>query len=263
MQKKRVRINPCLVFLNLVFGVAGLGFLGVGIWMAQHHGTNCIQFFQTFSVGTGLFMMAVALAGLVGSFRRVIWLLYINFGIMLLLLLAILATTVFVLIVTSHGIKAYVSESQKDALSQWLLRRVNDRIESCTQNGDICRFVEYTYSQSSSYYRPSLSSLQVGCCEPPTGCDNINATSTALAADCDAWKQIGPQGFCSSCKSCHAAVAENVRRVWHQVAIFKIIILLILIPAYFLTCCSFKQEEDHSDDHRSFHECLNCCYSCL
>ncbi|KAI5081776.1 hypothetical protein GOP47_0001519 [Adiantum capillus-veneris] len=262
MEKGSVRINPCLVLLNIVFGCAGLGFVGVGIWMARHHSTNCIHFFQAFSVGIGLFMVAVALAGLVGSFCRVTWLLYINFGIMLLLLMAILATTVFVLVVTSHGIKAYVSESQKDALSQWLLQQVNNRVESCTQNGDICRLIDNTYSQSSSYYRPSLSSLQVGCCEPPKGCDNVNATAIALASDCAIWKQVGPQGFCSQCKSCHAAVAENVRHVWHQVAIFKIIILLILIPMYFLTCCSFKREERHSHD-RSFHEGLNCCYSCL
>lgn len=260
-----MRINPCLVLLNVVFGCAGVVILGIGIWMARHNATNCVHFLQAFCVGTGLFMLAIALAGLVGSFCRVTWLLYLNFGVMLGLLLAVLATTVFVLVVTSHGIKAYVAESHKDALSSWLTRQVDHRIASCTRNGEICHLVDYTYSQSSSYYRPALSSLQVGCCEPPSGCNSINVTSLAMQADCDAWKQVGPQGFCSHCSSCRAAVAENVRHVWHQVAIFKIIILLILIPTYFLTCYSFKQDEhDHgSHEKSSCHDYLNCCYSCL
>lgn len=258
-----MRINPCLVFLNLLFACAGVVFLGMGIWMTRHHGTNCVHFLQAFCVGAGLFMLAIAVAGLVGSFARVPWLLYLNFGVMFFLLLAVLATTVFVLAVTSHGIKAYMSESHNDALSNWLVNQVNHRIESCTRNGQICRFVNYTYSQSSSYYRPALSSLQVGCCEPPSDCNSMNVSSLAAEEDCDEWRKVGSQGFCSQCSSCRAAVAENVRHVWHQVAIFKMIILLVLIPTYFITCYSFKRGDDDDSEKMTFYECLNCCYSSL
>lgn len=265
---KKSRINPCLVFLNSVFACAGVGFIGVGVWLARNHGTNCVHFLQAFLVGVGLFMVGVAAAGLVGSFCRVVWLLYINFVVMLLLLLLLLGATVFVLAVTSHGFKAYVvsSERSKDPFSGWLLHKVNHRIKRCTQNGQICHLVDYTYANS-YYNRPGFSSLQEGCCQPPPGCSTdalANATTMAMEADCEAWRKIGSEGFCSRCSSCRAAVAENIRHVWHQVAIFKVITLLLLVPSYFLTCCCFKQDDDDDHSHdRSCQECLNCFYSCL
>lgn len=265
---KKSRINPCLVLLNVLFACVGAAFIGVGVWLALNNGSNCVHFLQTFLVSAGLFMVAVAAAGLVGSFCRIMWLLYLNFVVILLLLLVLLGTTVFVLVVTSHGIKAYVNEHSKDPLSGWLLQQVNQRIKSCTQNGQICQFVYYS-SVNSYYNRPGLSSLQKGCCEPPAGCSSstaaTNATTLAMQADCEAWSEVGTEGFCSRCSSCRAAVAENIRRVWHQVAIFKVITLLILIPTYFLTCCYFKQDEDgpSSSNESSCREGLNCLYSCL
>lgn len=261
---KRSRINPCLVLLNVLFACVGVGFIGVGVWLEMKNGTNCVHFLQEFLVGAGLFMVGVAAAGLVGSFCRVMWLLYLNFAAMLLLLLVLLGTTVFVLLVTSRDIKAYVREHANDPLSGWLRQQVNYRIKSCTQNGQICQFVHYS-SVNSYYNRPGLSSLQEGCCEQPAGCNSstaaANATTLAMQADCEAWREVG-SGFCSRCSSCRAAVAENIRHVWHQVAIFKVITLLILIPTYFLTCCSFKQDEDGHHES-SFKEGLNCLYSCL
>ncbi|KAH7277920.1 hypothetical protein KP509_38G015600 [Ceratopteris richardii] len=263
-RRKKIRVNPWLVLLNVVVAAAGVVLIGAGVWIAQNHTVSCIHFLQGFCVGAGLFMVVVAAAGLVGSFRRIPWLLYINFGVLLAILVAVLATTAFVLAVTSHGIKAYVSESQRDAASRWLLDQVNGRIERCTQGGDICRLVAY---YGNSYYRPSLSSLQVACCQPPAECNNLNMTSvTALVDDCDAWRQLGPQGFCSDCRSCRAAVAEKVRRVWHEVAIVKVIILIVLIPTYFFTFFSFKRQEEEArddSDNRCCLECLCCCYSCL
>jgi cation transport ATPase len=168
-KQNRVRINPCLVILNLLLACVGIGFIGVGLWMALNHGTNCVHFLQTFLIGSGLIMLAIAASGIAGAVFRLLWLLYLNFIVMLLLLLLIVGTTVFVLIITGHGISASFraehssngsAQGGRNPLSSWIRDRVNERIRACTQNGQICNFVQYSYS-TGYYSRPRLSDLQV------------------------------------------------------------------------------------------------------
>ena len=162
-KKKKIRVNPCLVFLNILFACVGVAFIGIGVWISLNHGTNCVHFLQTFLMGVGLFMVAVAASGIVGAIWVILWLLYLNFVVMLLLLLLVVGTTVFVLVITSHGISASIKaehSSNHNPFSGWLRDRVNQRIRSCTQNGQICNFVQYTYT-TGYYSRPRLSDLQV------------------------------------------------------------------------------------------------------
>ena len=112
--------------------------------------------------------------------------------------------------------------------------------------------------------------LQTACCEPPTGCNianssgaSLNDTALAIESDCEAWRKAGvTTGFCSHCSLCQAAVAENIRHVWHKVAIFKVIALLVLVPAYFITCCYFKKDEG-GDTSTTYQRCLDCCFNVL
>ena len=160
---QKVRVNPCLVLLNVLFACVGIGFVGVGLWLSFNHSTNCIHFLQTVLIGSGLFMVAVAATGIIGTIWGILWLLYLNFIVMLLLILIIVGTTVFVLVITSHGISASVKadgHNNPDPFSGWLRHQVDQRMRSCTQNGQICEFVRYSYA-SGYYSRPRLSTLQV------------------------------------------------------------------------------------------------------
>jgi hypothetical protein len=113
---------------------------------------------------------------------------------------------------------------------------------------------------------------KVACCEPPAGCDvggNYNAgnntASAAAQADCEAWRKAGvTTGFCSRCSLCQAAVAENIRHIWHKIALLKVIALLVLVPAYFITCCYFKQDDDAPGAaSTNYQRCLDCCFNVL
>lgn len=255
---KRYHANPCLVFLNFVFLLASISFIGIGIWLTTNDSTKCIHFLQYLLFGVGLFMLLVALVGLIGACSGIMSLLYINFAVMLLVLTILLCTTAFILAVTSHHVSQH-----GNVFSGWLLRQVSFNIKSCTRDGEICQAVHDTYRKSSY---GGLSSLQVGCCEPPSGCYNSTiAIPNSMARDCEAWAESSGGFFCSDCSSCKDAAAENIRHIWHQVAIFKVIALFLLIPSYFVSCCYFKQQEDDSYDSHGgpCQECLNCAYSCL
>ncbi|KAJ7525390.1 hypothetical protein O6H91_17G048100 [Diphasiastrum complanatum] len=162
--------NQLTGIINFITLVLSLPIIGVGIWLATKHNTDCVRFLQWPVIIIGVFILVVSIAGFVGSCFRVAWLLWLYLLVMFLLIVLLLAFTVFAFIVTNKGAghalagKGY-KEYRLGDYSTWLQRRVEnsnnwDKIQSCLSDAKFCSHLS-KYSTISSFDAADLSPVQV------------------------------------------------------------------------------------------------------
>ncbi|KAH7285416.1 hypothetical protein KP509_33G027300 [Ceratopteris richardii] len=249
-----------IAILNAITFVLSIPILGAGIWLAGRHHTDCIRFLQGPVIVIGLFVMLSSIAGFAGSYLRIRWLLWIYLAVMFLLIVLLFCFTVFSFSVTNKGAgEALSGKGYKDYklgdYSTWLQRKVRSSnnwnpIKSCIKDAHICESLG-KYKIASDFYEAELSSVQSGCCKPPTACSFlfINATYWTrplnVDADPDCYRYSYVQSeLCFDCDSCKAGVVDKVRHDWRKVAAVNIVIFFLLIVVYSAGCHSFRRSHE-------------------
>ncbi|KAL0290060.1 UNVERIFIED_CONTAM: Tetraspanin-5 [Sesamum calycinum] len=192
-----------------------------------------------------------------GLHRRLFprWALWVYLVIMLFLIGALMALTIFGFIVTGAGGGVVVPgrmyrEYHLDNYSPWLRKRIEDphywlTVKSCILGSKACsKVVLWT---PFDYLTKDMTPIQSGCCKPPTSC-NYAAATLAQEADCYRWNNAPPV-LCYDCDSCKAGVLEDVRRDWHKLSVLNIVMVIVLIGIYSIGCCAFQNAKRAETDY--------------
>ncbi|VVB10977.1 unnamed protein product [Arabis nemorensis] len=269
-----VRFTNSLVgILNFFVFLFSVPILITGIWLSLNGSTQCERFLDKPMIALGVFLMIVAISGVVGSCCRVTWLLWFYLFVMFFLIIILLCFTVFAFLVTNKGSgetipgKAY-KEYRLDVYSDWLEKRVNNakhwnNIKSCISESKYCVHLELfsDHEPVSAFYKKDLSALESGCCKPSNDCNFTyisptvwNKTSGAHKnSDCQLWDNDSSK-LCYNCQACKAGFLDNLKSSWQKTAISNIIFLFILIIVYAMACCAFrnnKREESYARSNGS------------
>ncbi|PHT32041.1 Tetraspanin-6 [Capsicum baccatum] len=94
--------NTVIGFLNLFTLLASIPIIGAGLWMARSS-TTCEKFLQTPLLFIGFIILIVSLAGFIGACFHVAWALWLYLFVMLFLIGALMALTMFGFVVISLG----------------------------------------------------------------------------------------------------------------------------------------------------------------
>ena len=119
----------------------------------------------------GILILVVALAGFVGGFWRIPWLLIVYLVAMLVLIILLGCLVVFVYMVTIRGSghlapsRAYL-EYRLDDFFGFLKRRVRstykwERIRTCLSSTTMCVELNQSYRMSQDFFNAPISPLQV------------------------------------------------------------------------------------------------------
>ncbi|CAN6482500.1 unnamed protein product [Victoria cruziana] len=258
--------NNLLGILNFLAFLLSIPILAGGIWLSRGAGTACEEFLDKPLTVLGVFLLLLSLAGLMGACCRVNSLLWIYLFVMFVLIVLVFCFTVFALVVTNEGAGEAVSgRGYKDYrlgdYSNWLQKRVSNegnwkRIESCLQDGNVCRSMVAGVSMpQAQFYAQHLSPIQSGCCKPPSVCNFTyrgpanwskgNSSSGAYAdPDCGTWND-DPNSLCFDCNSCKAGVIDNLKNHWKKVAVVNVIFLIFLVIVYSIGCSAFRSNRGY------------------
>lgn len=246
--------------LNVLTFILSIPIIIGGVWLSKQGDSECEKFLDTPVIILGVFLLLVSLAGIIGAFCKVSWLLWIYLLVMFLLIVVLFAFTIFAFVVTNKGAGKVISdrgykEYRLGDYSNWLQKRVNstknwNKIKSCLVDAKVCS----TFSQKhlndtvTEFYKENLNALQSGCCKPADECGfnyvnptewNKNATVSSANPDCNAWGN-DPTTLCFNCQSCKAGLLDNLKSDWKKVAVVNIVFLIILIIVYSVGCCAFR-----------------------
>ncbi|KAH6790726.1 Tetraspanin family protein [Perilla frutescens var. frutescens] len=249
--------NNVIGAINFVAMLLSIPVIGAGIWLATEPDNSCVKILQWPVIIVGVLILVVALAGFVGGFWRIPWLLIFYLVAMLVLIILLACLVVFIYMVSSRGgghpvpSRTYL-EYNLDGFSGWLRRRVRstykwDRIRSCLSSSNMCAELNQSYRAAQDFFNARITPLQSGCCKPPTECGYtfvnptywISPINNAADMDCLQWSNEQTQ-LCYSCDSCKAGLLANIKREWIKADIILIFALVALIVVYLMGCCAFR-----------------------
>lgn len=167
-----VRISNNLVgLLNFLTFLLSIPILGGGIWLSNRASTDCEKFLDRPIIALGVFLLLVSLAGMIGAWCRVSWLLWIYLLVMFVLIVLVFCFTIFAFVVTNKGVGEVVSgrgykEYRLGDYSNWLQKRVSSdknwrKIRSCLQDSKVCKSLEDKNLPQSDFFNSHLSPIQV------------------------------------------------------------------------------------------------------
>jgi len=157
--------------INFVAMLLSIPIIGAGIWLAMEPDNSCVKILQWPVIILGILILIVALAGFVGGFWRIPWLLISYLIAMLILIILLACLVVFIYMVTVRGSghlepsRAYL-EYRLDDFSGWLRRRVQssykwDRIRGCLSSTNMCAELNQSYRMAQDFFNAHISPLQV------------------------------------------------------------------------------------------------------
>ncbi|GAA0160676.1 scaffold/adaptor protein [Lithospermum erythrorhizon] len=249
--------NNVIGGINFIAMLLSIPIIGAGIWLTTDTANSCVKFLQWPVIILGVLILVVAIAGFIGAFWRISWLLIFYLIAMLVLIILLACLVIFVYMVTIRGSghpepsRAYL-EYKLDDFSLFLRRRVRssykwDRIKGCLSSTSTCSELNQTYRMAQDFFNAHISPLQSGCCKPPTLCGYtfvnptywISPINMAEDMDCLQWNNDQTQ-LCYSCDSCKAGLLANLEKEWKRANIILLISLIALISVYILGCCAFR-----------------------
>lgn len=258
--------NSLVGILNVLTLVLSIPIIWAGVWLSNQGTTECERFLERPVIAIGVFLLVVSIAGIIGGFCRVTWLLWIYLFVMFVLIIVLFCFTIFAFVVTNKGAGEVVSgkgykEYKLGDYSNWLQKRVNstknwNKIKSCLADAKVCQSLiddGSTNSDVNQFYEKHLSAIQSGCCKPadvcnlqyvsPTNWSTSSNTTLDASPDCSLWNN-DPKTLCFNCQSCKAGLLDNVKHDWKKVAIVNIIMLVFLIIVYSIGCCAFRNNRE-------------------
>ncbi|XP_031098704.1 protein TORNADO 2-like [Ipomoea triloba] len=249
--------NNVIGCINFVAILLSIPIIGAGVWLATLPDNSCVKILQWPVIILGVLTLIVALAGFIGGFWRIPWLLIFYLVAMLVLIILLACLVVFVYMVTIRGSghpepsRAYL-EYHLDDYSGWLRRRVRssykwDRIKTCLSSSPMCAQLNQTYTSALDFFNAHLSPMESGCCKPPTKCGYtyvnptywISPIDMTADMDCLNWNNDQSQ-LCYSCDSCKAGLLANLKKEWRRADIILLITLVGLVWVYVIGCCAFR-----------------------
>ncbi|XP_021905616.1 tetraspanin-11-like [Carica papaya] len=266
------RISNFLVGLvNCLVLAAGLAGVCFSIYFHLNGGTQCQRIIQNPLSITSAVLVVVAVLGLIGACCKNNFVMVIYLAVLFLVILALIAFTVFVFLVTNDSAGKVVSdkgfkEYRTWDFSTWLRRHFVqgknwEAIRTCLVDAKVCRSLSNDASHTmAEFYKKNLSPIQSGCCKPPKDCgfEFKNATwwvapKTGVAAgndgDCKTWSNIQTE-LCYQCNTCKEGVLFNIRKEWRHIAIFNVCLLVVIILVYTFGCCARR---NNRRDNRKGH----------
>ncbi|KAL6008362.1 Protein TORNADO 2 [Asimina triloba] len=249
--------NNVIGAINFVAMLLSIPVIGTGIWLNSEPDNSCVKILQWPVIILGILILVVALAGFVGAFWRIAWLLFFYLVAMLVLIVLLAALVVFVFMVTGRGSGHPVPsrsflEYRLDDYSGWLRRRVHsswkwDRIKNCIASSNMCAELNQSYRFAQDFFNAHITPLQSGCCKPPTLCGYtfvnptywISPINSAEDMDCLLWSNEQTQ-LCYSCESCKAGLLANLKKEWRKADLILVFTLVALMIVYLLGCCAFR-----------------------
>ncbi|PPR85238.1 hypothetical protein GOBAR_AA35445 [Gossypium barbadense] len=231
-------ICNCFVgLLNCVLLTVGIGFVISGAYLNIKGNSDCEKVLTTPLIVMGGLLLILSLIGIMGTSCSSTLCMYIYLTLMFLLILGVIAFTIFVFMITNQAVGKVIADSEKVIepknpmdFSNWLANKVNKennwkKIKSCL-----------------------IDARLVACCKPPDVCGFTQKNElvwevpksgpSSKDKDCKKWSNDGDK-MCFECDSCKVGVVENLKREWKALALINICLLAFLILIYMLGCCSF------------------------
>lgn len=157
--------------INFVAVLLSIPIIGTGIWLTSQPDNSCVKILQWPVIILGVLILVVALAGFIGGFWRISWLLVLYFVLMLILIILLACLVVFIYMVTARGhghlepSRAYL-EYHLDDYSGWLQRRVRssykwDRIRTCLSSTNMCAELNQRYRMAQDFFNAHITPIQV------------------------------------------------------------------------------------------------------
>ncbi|KAJ9547903.1 hypothetical protein OSB04_020446 [Centaurea solstitialis] len=123
-------------------------------------------------------------------------------------------------------------------------------IRACLASSSICNEMVRESYTAPQFFSAHISSLQSGCCKPPTVCGYqyvnpitwINPTNPMADVDCIIWNN-DPNQLCYNCDSCKAGVLGNLRKEWKEANVILIVAVLALICLYLVAFNAYKNSQ--------------------
>ncbi|KAK7833703.1 tetraspanin-9 [Quercus suber] len=247
--------NTVVVVLNCCTLVVGLRHLLLGVFPLSRNATDCQRFSRPLS-DRRVFFFVVSILGIVGASCRINSVLYAYLFFVFLLIVGLIAFTVFALLVTNKGRVGEVQGVPRCRLLALAAavreqRPELEKIKSCLAESGVCGSLGKGNKLMSvaDFYKLNLSPIQSGCCKPPSYCEFTykNATYWQVPksgpavpdSDCTTWSNKQDK-LCYDCKSCKGGVLANIRKEWRRFAIINTFITIFIILVYCVGCCATK-----------------------
>lgn len=169
--RKMALSNNVIGAINFVAMLLSIPVIGAGIWLATEQDNSCVKILQWPVIILGILILIVALAGFIGGFWRISWLLIFYLVAMLILIILLACLIVLIYMVTLKGSghlapsRAYL-EYHLDDFSGWLRRRVQsplkwDRIKRCLSSTQLCAELNQNYRMAQDFFNARITPLQV------------------------------------------------------------------------------------------------------
>lgn len=163
--------NNVIGAINFVAMLLSVPIIGAGIWLATEPDNSCVKILQWPVIILGILILVVALAGFVGAFWRIPWLLIVYLVGMLILIILLACLVVFIYMVTIRGSghlepsRSYLEYHLED-YSGWLRRRVQssfkwDRIRNCLSSTTMCAELSQNYRMAQDFFNAHITPLPV------------------------------------------------------------------------------------------------------
>ncbi|OMO60917.1 Tetraspanin/Peripherin [Corchorus capsularis] len=257
-------------FINIFPFIIGLVTVIASIYLQIHGGTVCQITLRDPLLIIGIILFVISMLAFIGSCcNNAHFLLTLYSIIMVVIIFALTGFTIFIVVVTNKGVARRISglgfrEYRLDDYSGWLQHNFVsgqnwDRIRSCLSDSNVCKTI-HSEATFSGFIKQRLSSIQSGCCKPPTYCkfDYKNATYWEMPesgpvvedSDCRTWNN-NQKMLCYNCKSCRGGVLSNIRKEWRYLAITNIIVLVVIIITFNIGCTIRKRKKTLDHDHNN------------
>ncbi|KAF7154605.1 hypothetical protein RHSIM_Rhsim01G0015600 [Rhododendron simsii] len=132
-------------------------------------------------------------------------------------------------------------ETKVDNEKNW--NNINSSIYETRTCGDLAS--SSSMLTAYDFTRRKLSSIESGCCKPPTSCgmEYVNTTfwteeeeqeidnSTPNDRDCDMWRNEGNK-LCYNCNACKEGFMRTLHRKWQKIGNFLVAMALLLIISH-------------------------------
>lgn len=163
--------NNVIGAINFVAMLLSVPIIGAGIWLSTQADNSCVKILQWPVIILGVLILVVALAGFIGGFWRIPWLLIFYLVGMLVMIVLLACLVVFIYMVTVKGSghiapsRAYL-EYNLDDYSGWLRRRVQssykwDRIRACLSSSTMCAELNQSYRMAQDFFDAHITPMQV------------------------------------------------------------------------------------------------------